>query len=34
LLPTIEAASIKPKLVPPLGEPLAAKRGAKVNLSN
>jgi hypothetical protein len=34
LLPTIEAASIKPKLVPPIGEPLAAKRGAKVNLSN
>jgi hypothetical protein len=34
LLPTVEAASIKPKIVPPIGEPLAAKRGAKVNLSN
>jgi hypothetical protein len=34
LLPTVEAASIKPKIVPPIGEPFAAKRGAKANLTN
>jgi len=34
LLPTVEAASIKPKIVPPIGEPLSTKRGAKVNLTN
>ncbi len=34
LLPTLEAATIKPKIVPPIGEPVAAKRGAKVNLGN
>jgi hypothetical protein len=34
LLPAIEAASIKPKIVPPIGEPFIAKRGAKVNLTN
>ena len=33
LLPAVEAASIKPKIVPPIGEPLSAKRGAKVNLT-
>lgn len=33
LLPAVEAASIKPKIVPPIGEPFA-KRGAKVNLTN
>jgi hypothetical protein len=33
LLPVVEAAGIKPKIVPPIGEPLATKRGAKVNLS-
>jgi hypothetical protein len=34
LLPAIEAATIKPKTAPPIGEPLSAKRGAKVNLTN
>ncbi len=34
LLPAVEAAGIKPKIVPPIGEPVAAKRGAKVNLTN
>jgi hypothetical protein len=34
LLPAIEAASIKPKIVPPIGEPAAVKRGAKVNFAN
>ena len=34
LLPAVEAAGIKPKVVPPIGEPVAAKRGAKVNLTN
>ena len=34
LLPAIEAATIKPKIMPPIGEPLSAKRGAKVNLAN
>jgi len=34
LLPAVEAANIKPKAVtPPIGEPAAAKRGAKVNLN-
>jgi len=32
LLPTVEAAGIKPKAPPPIGEPATAKRGAKVNL--
>ena len=32
VLPTAEAAAIKPKIVPPIGEPVTAKRGAKVNL--
>ena len=34
LLPAVEAASIKPKIVPPIGEPAAVKRGAKVNFAN
>ena len=34
LLPVVEAATIKPKILPPIGEPLSAKRGAKVNLTN
>jgi hypothetical protein len=34
LLPAVEAATIKPKTAPPIGEPLSAKRGAKVNLTN
>ena len=34
LLPALEAATIKPKITPPIGEPLPAKRGAKVNLTN
>ncbi|MGH7976450.1 MAG: ATPase [Limisphaerales bacterium] len=34
LLPAVEAATIKPKIVPPIGEPAAVKRGAKVNLAN
>jgi hypothetical protein len=34
LLPAVEAAGIKPKIVPPIGEPFSAKRGAKVNLNN
>ncbi len=34
LLPAVEAASIKPKPVPPIGEPAAVKRGAKVNFAN
>jgi hypothetical protein len=33
-LPAVEAAIIKPKTAPPIGEPLPAKRGAKVNLTN
>jgi hypothetical protein len=33
LLPAVEAATIKPKTAPPIGEPLSAKRGAKVNLT-
>lgn len=32
LLPAVEAANIKPKAAPPIGEPATAKRGAKVNL--
>jgi hypothetical protein len=34
LLPALEAATIKPKTAPPIGEQFAAKRGAKVNLTN
>jgi len=34
LLPAVEAASIKPKIVPLIGEPAAVKRGAKVNFAN
>ena len=34
LLPTLEAANIKPKAAPPIGEPATTKRGAKVNLTN
>jgi len=34
ILPAAEAAGIKPKVAPPIGEPIAAKRGAKVNLPN
>jgi len=34
LLPLAEAATIKPKIVPPIGEPATVKRGAKVNLTN
>jgi hypothetical protein len=33
LLPAVEAATIKPKTVTPIGEPLSTKRGAKVNLA-
>jgi hypothetical protein len=33
LLPTVEAANIKPKAAPPIGEPATARRGAKVNLN-
>ncbi len=33
LLPAAEAATIKPKVIPPIGEPPSARRGAKVNLS-
>src|SRR5436190_12546507 len=33
LLPTAEAATIKPKVISPIGEPPSARRGAKVNLS-
>ena len=33
LLPTVEAANIKPKAAPSIGEPATAKRGAKVNLT-
>ena len=33
LLPTAEAATIKPKVIPPIGEPPSARRGAKVNLN-
>jgi hypothetical protein len=33
LLPAAEAGGIKPKNVPPIGEPLATRRGAKVNLA-
>jgi len=32
LLPAAEAAGIKPKTAPPIGEPATARRGAKVNL--
>jgi hypothetical protein len=32
LLPAAEAANIKPKAAPPIGEPATARRGAKVNL--
>ena len=34
LLPAVEAATIKPKIVPPIGEPATVKRGAKVNFAN
>jgi len=34
LLPTTEAATIKPRAAPPIGESQIAKRGAKVNLTN
>jgi hypothetical protein len=34
LLPTVEAANIKPKAAPSIGEPATARRGAKVNLTN
>jgi hypothetical protein len=34
LLPMVEAASIKPKIVPSIVDPPSAKRGAKVNLTN
>jgi hypothetical protein len=34
LLPTLEAANVKPKAAPAIGEPGTAKRGAKVNLTN
>ena len=34
LLPAVEAATIKPKIVPPIGEASAIKRGAKANLTN
>jgi len=33
LLPTVEAANIKPKAAPPIGEPASVRRGAKVNLN-
>jgi hypothetical protein len=33
LLPVVEAATIKPKMISPIGEPQSAKRGAKVNLA-
>lgn len=33
LLPAAEAAAIKPKIVPPIGEPPKTRRGAKVNLA-
>src|SRR5437870_1725530 len=33
LLPAAEAATIKPKVIPPFGEPPSARRGAKVNPS-
>jgi len=33
LLPAVEAATIKPKLVTPLGDSQFTKRGAKVNLA-
>ena len=32
LLPTAEAAGIRPKAPPAIGEPVAARRGAKANL--
>jgi hypothetical protein len=32
LLPTVDAANIKPKIVPPIGESVTARRGAKINL--
>jgi hypothetical protein len=34
LLPAAEAANIKPKIVPPIGQPATVKRGAKVNFVN
>ena len=34
LLPTGEAAAIKPSEIPPIGEPMPTKRGAKVNLAD
>ena len=33
LLPAAEAAGIKPKAAPPIGEPATARRGAKVNFA-
>ncbi len=33
LLPAAEAATLKPKVAPPIGESLSFRRGAKVNLS-
>jgi hypothetical protein len=33
LLPTEEAAAIRPREIPPIGEPMPTKRGAKVNLT-
>jgi hypothetical protein len=34
ILPAVEAAGIKPKVTPSIGEPLGARRGAKVNLTH
>ena len=34
VLAAAEASSIKPKIVPPIGEPFSTKCGAKVNLTN
>ncbi len=34
LLPTTAAIAIKPKLLPPIGQPAVVKRGAKVNLTD
>ena len=34
LLPAAEASTIKPKVVPPIGQPFTAKRGAKANLAS
>jgi len=33
LLPVVEATTINPKIIPPIGEPWPARRGAKVNLA-